>query len=415
MIKHILKRAWNERLHNFWIVLELLLISVCLWFIVDLLYVKIYTYNQPLGFDIAHTYEVKLNQYKTSSYLYKEETQKELEDNFHLILDRIKRDSTVEALCLTNFFHPYKRMQQSDNISSTPNDSINKNYARINSVSPDYFKVFRVKSKLGNSDQSLTDALTSGGVVVMPATEKLLFQDNSAIGKLLYKGFKSTLGIPIRGVCSAYRSDEFSLSVASMYTLIKPEDIKSTNRKLFKSIRVKPSADGITYADDFKLRMQEHLSFGNFYLEELVPMQDYRKSNLKGSMDELRTAMAIAVFFMVNIFLGILGTFWFRTRQRKAELGLRIALGSNRLQLRTLLIGEGIILLTMAFVPSIVLSFNIAYAELVDVYLMPFSGLRFAIGLGITYFLLVIMILLGIWIPTQQAIKVSPTEALHNT
>ena len=405
MIKHILNRAWNERRANYWIGLELLLISICLWFAVDFLYVKIYTYNQPLGFDIAHTYEVKLYKYNSSSYLYKEETKKQQEDNFNLILDRIKQDSTVETICLTNSLNHYQMGFVT--VSFMPKDSINKCSARFYSVSADYFNVFRVKSKYDNSHQSLSDALTSGGVVITPAAEQLLFKDNSAIGKTLYAGAEN----PIKAVCTAHRFNEFGLPLVSVYELIKPEEIY--NSSIY--IRVKPSADGATYAQDFNLRMKEHLSLGNTYLYELVSVANYRKSNLKESINELQTAASITFFFLINIFLGILGTFWFRTRQRKAELGLRIALGSNRMQLGTLLIGEGIILLTMAFIPSIAFSFNIAYAELVDVYLMPFSGLRFAIGLGITYLLLVITIVLGIWIPAQQAIKVSPTEALHNT
>ena len=418
MIKQILNRVWNERRANFWIGLELLLISVCLWFAVDFLYVKIYTYNQPLGFDIEHTYQVKLKEYKSSSYLYKEETKKQKEDDFNLILDCIKQDSTVETFCLTRYFSHYQDMSSSGPISIMSKDTIMKNFARNYSVTPDYFKVFRVKSKIDNSYQSLSDALSSGGVVLTPAAERLLVQDNSAIGKMLYRGKNSSFGQPIKNICSAHRIYEFGLPVSSVYELIKPEDMRTAVHNLYNMpifIRVKPLADGATYAYDFKVRMKERLSLGNVYFDELVSMQRYRKIKIKESMNELLTGITITFFFLINIFLGVLGTFWFRTRQRKAELGLRIALGSNRMQLRMLLIGEGIILLTLAFIPSIVLSFNICYAELVDVYLMPFSGVRFVIGLGITYSLLVIMIVLGIWIPTQQAIKVSPTEALHNT
>ena len=415
MIKHILNRVWNERRANFWIGLELLLISICLWFAVDFLYVKIYTYNQPLGFDIEHTYEVQLQEYESSSYLYKKD-EKLTDDDLSILLDRIKRDSTVEAVCLARSLFQYRRWVSSGAITSVPNDTLNRNSASYYPVTADYFKVFRVKNRLDNSYQSLREALLSGGIVVSPGAERLLTKGESAIGKMLYKD-NGTIGIPVKAVCSADRMTEFSLPDTIVYELITADQLKNAARNLYNisiSIRVKPSADGETYARDFTLRMQDHLSIGNVYLDELIPTKHFRKIAIKRPMDELKTAIAITFFFLVNIFLGVLGTFWFRTRQRKAELGLRIALGSNRLQLRTLLIGEGIILLTMAFIPSIIFSFNIVYADLVDVYFMPFSGLRFAIGLGITYSLLVIMILLGIWIPTQQAIKVSPTEALHN-
>ncbi len=416
MIKHILIRVWNERRANFWVGLELLLISVCLWFVIDFLYVKIHTYYQPLGFDIEHTYEVKLNEYDSSSYLYKQDA-KPAEYYFRSLLEHIKQDPTIEAVCLARSLAHYQQMYREGYISNTPNDTIPDKQARYCAVTPDYFKVFRVKSKLDNSYESLSEALLSGGIVITPATEQLLNKDGSAIGTMLYKKLGSSLNMPIKGVCTAFREHEFSVPIASFYELITPEEMQSAASNLrFSpiSIRVKPLADNKMFAHDFKLRMQEYLSSGNVYVDEVNATQLYRQSMLKVFMDELQIGMITALFFLANIFLGVLGTFWFRTRKRKAELGLRVALGSNRMQLRTLLVGEGIILLTMAFIPSIAFSYNIVYAELVDIYLMPFSGLRFAIGLGITYFLLAIIIVLGIWIPTQQAIKISPTEALHN-
>ena len=416
MIKHILNRVWNERGVNYWITLELLLISVCLWFVVDFLCVKIYTYNQPLGFDITHTYALKINRYESSSYLYKQD---EKVISLQSFFDRIRQDSTIEAVCLTERLVHYQVVPSQCWVSTMPNDTIHDKSAQYCYVTSDYFKVFRVKSKLDNSWESLSEALLSGGIVITPAAEQLLIKDESAIGMMLYKERESGLGLPIKGVCTAFRKNEFSAPIASIYELISAKEKKLTGGNLqhmYIFIRVKPLADGVTYARDFQLRMQEYLDQdSNVYLDQVIPIQSYRKSKLKKPMDQLQTAMIIAFFFMINIFLGILGTFWFRTRQRKSELGLRIALGSNRMQLRTILIGEGIILLTMAFIPAIVFCFNIAYAELIDVYLMPFSGLRFAIGLGITYLLLAATIILGIWIPAQQAIKISPTEALHNT
>ena len=36
----------------------------------------------------------------------------------------------------------------------------------------------------------------------------------------------------------------------------------------------------------------------------------------------MKTRVAVACFLMANIFLGIIGTFWFRTEYRKGEMGL---------------------------------------------------------------------------------------------
>ena len=74
--------------------------------------------------------------------------------------------------------------------------------------------------------------------------------------------------------------------------------------------------------------------------------------------------MAVACFLLANIFLGIIGTFWFRTEYRKGEMGLRMALGSTRRQLNSIMVGEGVLLLVLAFIPSLLISFNIAHMDL---------------------------------------------------
>ena len=90
----------------------------------------------------------------------------------------------------------------------------------------------------------------------------------------------------------------------------------------------------------------------------------------------------------MNAFLAVLGTFWFRTQQRRAELGLRVALGSTRVSLRKLLLGEGLILLTLAFIPAIIVGANLGFAEIVSDYPVEFTLLRFLAGMFVTYILL---------------------------
>ena len=61
MIKHIIKLIWNQRKSNSWLLGELLLVTVCLWYIVDYLLVVLYTFSAPVGFDLNHTYKFEFN------------------------------------------------------------------------------------------------------------------------------------------------------------------------------------------------------------------------------------------------------------------------------------------------------------------------------------------------------------------
>ena len=60
MIRMILRQIWNERRANALVFLELLVVSVCLFYTADYLYIKYKEYKRPLGFDIGHVYNVEL-------------------------------------------------------------------------------------------------------------------------------------------------------------------------------------------------------------------------------------------------------------------------------------------------------------------------------------------------------------------
>jgi len=178
-------------------------------------------------------------------------------------------------------------------------------------------------------------------------------------------------------------------------------------------IRVRPDSDGEDFIRKFRKEMREQLMIGNFYLGDMRPMSDYRNIQLKEPRNDLYTYLSVAVFFLMNAFLAVLGTFWFRTQQRRAELGLRVALGSTRVSLRKLLLGEGLILLTLAFIPAIIVGANLGFAEIVSDYPVEFTLLRFLAGMFVTYILLAITVFIAVWLPARQAMGIQPAEALH--
>lgn len=83
----------------------------------------------------------------------------------------------------------------------------------------------------------------------------------------------------------------------------------------------------------------------------------------------------------MNIFLGVIGTFWFRTQQRRGEVALRMAMGANRKNIFYRLITEGLLLLSMSALPAVLIAFNIGYTELVDISQMAFTVPRFLIAI----------------------------------
>lgn len=118
--------------------------------------------------------------------------------------------------------------------------------------------------------------------------------------------------------------------------------------------------------------------------------------------------------------VGLIGTFWFRTRRRRNEIALRLAMGSTKKQIFCLLMGEGLLLLTLVALPAMLVCYNVGVAEfimghteLITTWPVEWSFLRFLLGSLGAWLLIALMVVTGIWFPAQQAIDIQPAEALH--
>ena len=120
-------------------------------------------------------------------------------------------------------------------------------------------------------------------------------------------------------------------------------------------------------------------------------------------------------FLLVNIFLGRLGTFWFRTQQRKSEIALHKAHGATNSMVFTRLLSEGWLLLLIITPIALIIDLNLAHAELNswrNGTTLEWDRLLFC-G-GISFALIALMIAIGIGIPARKAMKIDPAEALHD-
>ena len=120
------------------------------------------------------------------------------------------------------------------------------------------------------------------------------------------------------------------------------------------------------------------------------------------------------VFLLINIFLGLLGTFWFRTQHRMSQIALMKAFGATKRNIMLRQISEELFLLLVATVPALIVDLNIAYAELIQ----PLNGqylyaLRFIITTLLTLIIMELTILLGCWMPIKKAMKVESASVLH--
>lgn len=415
MIKHLLKIIWNERSHNIGIWIELLLVSLFLWYITDYLYVTISEYNRPMGFDIENTYKIQLgilNDQNTD--FMKDEPLDADVARLKTILERIQHNSMIETASVSFHSSPYNG---SNSLLFLYNDTLQTNYALRRMVTPDFFKVFRYKSKSGSTDE-LVKALERDELVISASIEKKLFgKEESAVGReISFEKSDSAQLHRVGAVSTNIRYDNFSNSDSYYADKINNDYYNFLARDYIDileiCVRVKPEEEH-DFKNRFRVQMTEQLRLGNYYLNTIQSIPEIKKAFQLDDMNDLRMRFFIIFFLLINIFLGITGTFWFRTQHRKSQIGVRIATGETRKGILKMFYTEGLLLLTFAMIPAMLVFAFIKNAEILHYY-WTFTIGRYFIGFGITYLLLTLMILLGIWFPARKAIKISPADALRD-
>ncbi len=163
MNRNLLKQIWNERRSNAFLWMELFVVFVILWYIVDVVYVTLSIYNLPMGFDIENTYVLRFERMTSKAAAYQPgRTMKEDVADLHEIVNRLAHRPDVEAVSLSQNCIPYNDGANSFSfyLDTVPVRSLKR------WITPEYFNVFRYRNIDGSGSESLAEALTPSGMVL---------------------------------------------------------------------------------------------------------------------------------------------------------------------------------------------------------------------------------------------------------
>lgn len=434
-MKSLLSQIRNEWRANLFLLVELLLVFAVLWYVVDWVAVTARVYRAPMGFDTEHCYNLSFNLLTPQSALYNSELTAEDDiDAFLEIADRLRHRPGVESVTVSQNCFPYN--EGSNSMRIYVQDTVGVTAWQIWS-DPEYYRVFRYSAVDGigaekengrNEDvyTSLVAGITDRSIVISSnVTDRypeLAMEDaRPLLGHevpLLYPDAERRFRIAAVG--RPVRSNHFTTANqwggAYIGVILNRDALVNelgSPRYVQISLRLHPEAD-----HDFPealMQDADHLyRVGNVYLLDVQSFDHLRRVNELEDVNEVRTNICILAFLLLNIFLGVIGTFWFRTQQRRREVALRMAMGSSRRSIFIRLMSEGILLLTVAAIPAAVIAANVGIAELVDVSKMPFTTGRFLLAALLAWLLMALMIIAGIWYPARKAMKLQPAEALHD-
>lgn len=417
MNKKLFTQIRNEWRSNLWLALELLVVSVVMWYIIDLLYCRLATYLEPRGFDTEHCYLINMGVLtdKSPDYTPYSDTHKQ-SDEVRELVERLRRRPEVEVVSLSLSAYPYNGSNGSAEVDYDTLHAPRWTIRRI--ATPDFVRVFRYQGARGETSEQLAEILERGDFLASDNLyRKYGVPMTSLVGKKEFYLFGDTtqtyrLGAALQNV----RWDDYSqasTSYSMVYNMnLLPDDWINADNEL--CIRVRADRDQ-NFMENLKADSEKQFRIGNLYISDIKSFKDIRRSFQQGDTSQMRILVVGMGFLLLNIFLGLLGTFWFRTQQRRGEIALHKAMGATDGAVFGRLMSEGIFLLLIVTVPAVIIDIVLAHFELNswrNGTTLEWSRLAFCVAA--TFVLIAAMIGVGIGLPARRAMKVQPAEALHD-
>lgn len=411
MNKKLFTQIKNEWRSNLWLVTELLLVSVVMWYIVDYMYVKAMVYNEPRGFDISHCYLVQMGELTDKSPDYVEYENNEARSaDIGELLERLRRREDIEAVSLSQNSYPYNGSNSTTNVVYDTLRAPGWTIRRL--VTPDFLRVFRYQGTRGETPEQLAEMVEKGEFL---ASDNLYneygIKMSSLVGKRFYLFGDTTSTYRLGAALKDVRYSDYQQASQSNSMVAKLSWYDAMQELC---IRVKEDQDK-EFIARLKADSEKLYRIGNIFIADVRSFADIRRNFQQSQSNRLRNYIFGMGFLMLNIFLGLLGTFWFRTQQRRGEIALMKSLGGTDKTVFTRQLTEGVFLLIIATIPAIFIDWNLANAEL-NAWMdgSTFGWIRFINTVLISFVLIALMIIVGIWIPARKAMKVQPAEALHD-
>lgn len=415
MNKKLLAQIKNEWRTNLWLGIELLLVSVVMWWVIDNLYCIGATYFEPRGFNVDHCYLIEMGHLTEKSPDYQQKTYEETSDDVLELANRLRQRPEIEAVSLSQNSYPYNGSNSWTSIRLVGDTLEAGGSLILRNVSPDFVKVFRYEGANGETPEQLAEMLERGEMIVSDNVFTYAYKRplpmTNYVGRRFYWQNDTTFSLQLGASMKVVRYSDFQAARTSRSILLK-RTMWAEDAEL--CVRVRADQD-VDFIERLKADSEKQFRIGNIYISNIRSFKDIRRNYQQYQYNGMRDLITIQVFLLVNIFLGLLGTFWFRAQQRKSEIALHKAHGATNSMVFTRLLSEGWLLLLVITPLAVIIDFNLAFAELNARH----NGLylewdRLLVCAVISFLLIALMIAIGIGIPARKAMKVDPAEALHN-
>jgi putative ABC transport system permease protein len=427
MIQLTLKTLWNQRRKNGWILIEMILVGFFLWKAVGVIFLTEYTAHISPGYNERGAMHIELKECGSDHDRYNPAADNDSArmDNLRQIINTIRECPEV-----TSFF----MLQGSEAIPNYDNyqsvgikiDTTNcqvQLYSEVCYEGADIFGTYGIRDAYTGKEMQMNPTVPmEKSIYISKGLADKYFKHANPVGKV----FKMNGDNGQRKVAGVFSDVQTRDDMVPQFLAITPCQMDSTNIRGYVALcfRIKADVDEKAFEEHFRQDIAPRLSVGNYYMVHLQSLKDIRKNYEKVyTVNTLYYNILMSVFFLICTFIGMVGTFWIRCNNRRGEIGIMKSMGASEHQIVRQFVMESWVLTSVAFLAAVLWRLNVAvfndffhvdslYSD--SAYLTYHRISLFLIYSVLTYLIMLIIALVGTYIPVRRAARTLPADALRD-
>ena len=290
-----------------------------------------------------------------------------------------------------------------------------------------FFDTYGFRSGKGRTPGQLSDyAYAPNDIVLTENAAEQLFHTKDAHGKrCISRDHGDTLYMPVVGTIGAMKMYSEWRPVPVAFMPMLTIDTSYIPESAHILVRLKEGVSMERFLHDFRPWMVKEMRRGNLFARSVRSYEQIiTESEASNSTPIYRRNLAMAAFFLVNLCLGVIGTFWLQTRTRREEVGVMLSFGATRSDIVRLLMGEGTVLTVVASLTGFLLYLQYAlkeglakgqnWVESTESYWVSDFTSHYLLVSLVIFLILLVVVLVGIYIPARNISRIPPTEALRD-
>ncbi|MEZ4986714.1 MAG: FtsX-like permease family protein [Saprospiraceae bacterium] len=386
MIRHILTLIWNKKRSNITLLLEIILAYLVLFAVFTFAIHFLRIYQTPLGFDTQDILQVHLT--------YEEGLDSAQLADVHQALRReVAALPEVMSVSLVGQVTPFSG-------STWTNHNVDNGFELSTALyftDAAFYETAGVKLVEGRWFEEDDHHQKYPAVVISKALRDKYFKDKPVLDSVYTLASENR----IVGVIEHFKyRDEFEEEMPITIS----QHLPGNDNLAYMLIRLQPGTPATVEASINQI-IADVTKRRDFVIESLEAL---RKKQSRTTWVPLITGLSIAGFLLLNIALGLFGVLFYNISKRKAEIGLRRALGASSREIRWQFMGE----ITLVAVAGILIA-SVLAAQIPFLELLPIPADNFYRSMLLSSAILLAVVWLCTLAPSAQAARVHPAVALR--